>query len=90
MVNKIAALIPENVEYLNEIKACMLSNAALLTIKVDGAEAAELYNLKLENAAIIRKAARDLMVQQHSLKVKINCDMRIIRIIFSARHGALA
>jgi hypothetical protein len=40
MVNKIAALIPENDEYLNEIKACMLFDAALLTVKVAGAEAA--------------------------------------------------
>jgi hypothetical protein len=67
MVNKIAALIPENDEYLNEVKSCMLSDAALLTVKVAGAEAAELYDLKMENAAIIRKAARDLLVQQHSL-----------------------
>jgi hypothetical protein len=67
MVSKIADLIPENDEYLNEVKACMLCDAALLTVKVAGAEAAELYDLKMENAAIIRKAARDLMVQQHSL-----------------------
>ncbi len=67
MVDKITALIPENDEYLNEVKACMLSDAALLTVKVSGAEAAGLYDLKMENAAIIRKAARNLMVQQHSL-----------------------
>jgi hypothetical protein len=67
MVMKIADLIPENDEYLNEVKACMLNDAALLTVKVAGAEAAGLYDLKMENATIIRKAARDLMVQQHSL-----------------------
>ena len=67
MVSKIADLIPENDEYLKEVKAFMLSDAAQLTVKVAGAEAAELYDLKMENAAIIRKAARDLMVQQHSL-----------------------
>jgi hypothetical protein len=67
VVFKIAALIPDNDEYLNEVKSCMLSDAALLTVKVAGAEAAGLYDLKMENAAIIRKAARDLMVQQHSL-----------------------
>jgi hypothetical protein len=67
MVNKITALIPENDEQLNEIKSWMLSDAALLTVKVAGAEAAGLYDLKMENAAIIRKAARDLIVQQHSL-----------------------
>jgi hypothetical protein len=67
MVSKIADLIPENNEYLKEVKACMLSDAAQLSVKVAGAEAAGLYDLKMENAAIIRKAARDLMVQQHSL-----------------------
>jgi hypothetical protein len=67
MVSKIAALIPENDEYLNDVKACMLCDAAQLSVKVAGAEAAGLYDLKMENAAIIRKAARDLIVQQHSL-----------------------
>jgi hypothetical protein len=67
LVSKIADLIPEKDEYLINIKACMLSDAAQLSVKVAGAEAAELYDLKMENAAIIRKAARDLLVQQHSL-----------------------
>lgn len=68
MVSKIADLIPESNEYLMDIKGWMLSDAAQLTVKVAGAEAAGLYDLKMENAAIIRKAARDLMVQQHSLE----------------------
>jgi hypothetical protein len=67
VVIKITALIPENDEYLSEIKGCMLSDAALLAIKVAGAETGGLYDLKMECAAIIRKAARDLIVQQHSL-----------------------
>ena len=50
-----------------EVKRQMLCDAAQLSVKVAGAEAAELYDLKMENAAIIRKAARDLMVQKHSL-----------------------
>ena len=67
LVCKIADLIPENDEYLMHVKGCMLSDAAQLTVKIAGAEAGGLYDLKMENAAIIRKAARDLMVQQHSL-----------------------
>ncbi len=67
MVSKITALIPEDNEYLMDVKACMLSDAAMLTVKIAGAEAAGLYDLKMGNAAIIRKAARDLMIQQHSL-----------------------
>jgi hypothetical protein len=67
MVIKITDLIAENNEYLMEVKSCMLSDAAQLTVKVAGAEAAGLYDLKMESAAIIRKAARDLIVQNHSL-----------------------
>jgi hypothetical protein len=69
MVIKITDLIAENNEYLMEVKSFMLSDAAQLTVKVAGAEAVELYDLKMENAAIIRKAARDLLVQQHSLNM---------------------
>jgi hypothetical protein len=68
LIKRITDLIPENNEYLMDIKGCMLSDADLLTVKIAGAEAAGLYDLKMENAAIIRKAARDLMVQQHSLE----------------------
>jgi hypothetical protein len=38
----------------------MLSDAMLLTVKVAGAEAGGLYDIRMEAAAIIRKAARDL------------------------------
>ena len=68
LIKRITDLIPENNEYLMDIKGCMLSDAAMLTVKIAGAEAAGLYDLKMENAAIIRKAARDLMVHQHSLE----------------------
>jgi len=68
LVIKITDLIPEDNEYLQDVKGFMLSDAAMLTVKVAGAEAAELYDLKMECAAIIRKAARDLIVHQHSLE----------------------
>jgi hypothetical protein len=67
LVLKITDLIPEDNKYLMQVKSFMLSDAAQLTVKIAGAEAAGLYDLKMENAAIIRKAARDLIVQQHSL-----------------------
>ena len=68
-VNRICELIPEDNELLQHTKSMILSDAALLTIKVAGAEAAELYDIKMENAAIIRKAARELMIQNHSLEM---------------------
>jgi hypothetical protein len=49
MVSKIAAVIPENDEYLMEVKDCMLSYATLLTVKVAGAEVTGLYDLKMGN-----------------------------------------
>ena len=68
LVREITSLIPEDNEILMDIKGHMLSDAAHLTVKVAGAEAGGLYDLKMECAAIIRKAARDLMVQNHSLE----------------------
>lgn len=47
----------------------MIADVALLSVKVAGASSAGLYDLKMEAAAIIRKAARDLMIQNHSLEM---------------------
>ena len=68
VVIKITDLIPEDNEMLQDIKAQMLSDAAMLTVKIAGAEGGDLYDIRMQNAAIIRKAAMDLMVQNHSLK----------------------
>lgn len=68
VVMSICDLFPEEDEHLQFLKDQLIADAATLTGKIAGAEAAGLYDLKMENAAIIRKAARDLMVQYHSLK----------------------
>lgn len=69
VVRQIGQLIPEDSEELQDIKSAMYSDAALLTVKIAGAEGAGLYDIKMEAAAIIRKAARDLMVQNHGLEM---------------------
>lgn len=69
VVDQICNLIPDDNEMLQHTKAQMYEDAALLSVKVAGAEAGDLYDLRMENAAIIRKAARDLMVQNHSLEM---------------------
>lgn len=69
VVHQITKLIPEDNEMLQSVKGQMIVDAAQLTVKVAGAEAAGLYDLKMEAAAIIRKAARDLMIQNHSLEM---------------------
>jgi len=67
-VRQIGELIPEDNEILQDIKAHMYGDAALLFVKVGGAEAGDLYDIRMQAAAIIRKSAMDLMVQNHSLK----------------------
>jgi len=68
VVEIFADLMPEDNEYLQSLKGEMLLDARLLTVKIVGAEASELYDLKMEAATFIRKAARDLMVKNHSLE----------------------
>jgi hypothetical protein len=69
VVQLLAELIPEDNEHLQSIKGEMLYNSGLLTVKIAGAEAVELYDLKMEAATFIRKAACDLKVMNHSLEM---------------------
>ena len=69
VVHKIAELIPEDNVALQHIKGNMISDAAQLTVKIAGACGGDLYDLRMEAAAIIRKSARDLMVTNHSLEM---------------------
>lgn len=62
-------IVPTDNEFLQEtIVEFMMENAMLLPAKILGAQAVELYDLKMENATIIRKAARELYVQAGSLR----------------------
>jgi len=69
VVDQICQLIPDDDEMLQQVKGIILEDAMLLTVKVAGATAVELYDLKMEAAAIIRKSARNLMIQNHSLEM---------------------
>jgi hypothetical protein len=62
-------IIPADNEFLQETTVrFMLENAMIIPVKIAGAEAGDLYDLRMENAAIIRKAARELYVQAGSLR----------------------
>ena len=69
VVNHIGTLIPEDDEHLQFVKAWMIEDASMLVVKIAGVHRVGLYDLKMEAAAIIRKAARDLMVKNHSLEM---------------------
>jgi len=69
LVQQIADLIPEEDEHLLFIKDFMIEDALMLTSKIVNAEGGKLYDIRMENAAIIRKSACDLMIQNHSLEM---------------------
>lgn len=69
LTRRILDLIPDDNEELKEIARWMAEDAANLAVKVVGAESGELYDIKMENAAIIRKSARELIVNTHSLRI---------------------
>lgn len=69
VVEHICQLIPDDDKMLGHVKGIMLEDAMLLTVKVAGATGGQLYDIKMEAATIIRKAARELMIQNHSLKM---------------------
>lgn len=61
-----ADMIQHNIEYLYQ-------NASIIPAKIAGAEAVDIYDLKMENASIIRKSARELItnargIQMHDFK----------------------
>jgi hypothetical protein len=69
VVDQICQLIPEDDEKLGHVKSIMIEDAMLLSVKVAGATGGQLYDIKMEAATIIRKAARELMIQNHSLEM---------------------
>ncbi|WP_312396170.1 hypothetical protein [Chryseobacterium sp.] len=62
-------LFPEDNDYLQAIKSNLLEDIMIIQAKISGAEAVKLYDIKMENAAIIRKAARDIMVSGNTLEM---------------------
>lgn len=50
-------------------KEYMMQNALMIPAKIAGAEGADIYDLRMENAAIIRKAARELITDACGLQM---------------------
>ena len=67
-VKTICDLIPEENEYLQHTKMHLMENTMVIQAKISGAEAVNLWDIKMENAAIIRKCARQLYVSAGSLR----------------------
>jgi len=69
LVDAILELADKDNEHLQDVCGRMRVDARNLYLKVGGAEAADLYDLGMENTAIIRKSARELVVSTHSLNM---------------------
>ena len=71
LTRRILDLIPKNNdnEQLQEVARWMHQDATNLAVKVSGAEAADLFDIRMENAAMIRRSARELLVHTHSLEM---------------------
>ncbi|WP_266205143.1 hypothetical protein [Pontibacter kalidii] len=69
LTSYIVDLVPEDNALLQHLRERMLTDAALLTVKVAGAVGADLYDIQMENAVLIRKAARDLLTNCTALEM---------------------
>lgn len=69
VVSHIVDLIPEDAhEIIKTTASDMMLEAMMLSVKVVGAKGDMFYSIKMENAAIIRKAGNDLILHEHSFR----------------------
>ncbi|MFD2518015.1 hypothetical protein [Salinimicrobium flavum] len=62
IVERLVDLVAEDDTFLSHVADNMYADALQLAPKIAGAEGVDLYDIKMENAAIIRKCARDIYV----------------------------
>ena len=69
LVRNIADLIDDENSELGFTKGLMLEDAYMLTAKIVNAEGGDMYAIRMENAAIIRRAGNNLKLHIHTLKM---------------------
>jgi hypothetical protein len=69
LVRHLMEVVPEDNPMLKHQKEFMLADALTIPVKISGAEGGDIYDLRMENAAIIRKAARDLVTGLRGLEL---------------------
>lgn len=68
LVCAIADLITDGDDPLGYTKQLMLEDAHILCAKIAAAEGGDLYDIRMENTALIRKAAMSLKLHVHTLR----------------------
>ena len=56
-------------EMLKSYASYIIENALLIPAKIAGAEGADLYDIRMENASIIRRAAREIMTSCTGMQI---------------------
>jgi hypothetical protein len=69
LVESLAASLPEENELLQSMKEIMRADAMMLPSKIAGAEAGNIYSIRMQNAAIIRYHAMSLYTQVGGLRM---------------------
>ena len=69
LVESLAASLPEDNELLQSMKEIMRADAMMLPAKIAGAEAGNIYSIRMQNAAIIRFHAISLYTQVGGLSL---------------------
>jgi hypothetical protein len=77
VVQTIVEIIDEEKDEMR-VGQLMLENAMLIPAKIAGAEGGDLYSIRLDNATLIKLAARDIMVQTNELRSFKLCDEKYI------------
>ncbi len=67
LVDAISTLVEPDKPLQQETIQHMLTQAYLIPAKIAGAEGAGLYDIKMQNAALIRQSAMDILTFRHSL-----------------------
>lgn len=69
IVERITDLVPEEQEILYRIAQDMYADALQIPAKIAGASGVDLYDIKMENAAVIRKCARQIYVSCNGFRM---------------------
>jgi hypothetical protein len=69
LVESLAASLPEENELLQSMKEIMRADSMMLPAKIAGAEAGNIYSIRMQNAAIIRFHAMSLYTQVGGLRM---------------------
>ncbi len=69
VVKELTDLIPEEDDNLQSVKSIIMEDAMIIYVKSMSGTKADLYDMKMEAATLVRKSANSLYVQIHALKM---------------------